>query len=137
MKTEDGIKKDLYLGMDEDEVKALPFEKFMELTTSRNRRTLMRLKTNPKLKRFMEKVREIKKKNPKKLIKTHVREAVILPEWIGLTFAVHNGKDFKKFEITLNKVGRRLGDFSHTTGRVLHSGPGVGATRGSKFVPLK
>jgi small subunit ribosomal protein S19 len=34
-------------------------------------------------------------------------------------------------------VGRRLGEFSHTTGRVLHSGPGVGATRGSKFIPLK
>ncbi|MFH2106985.1 MAG: ribosomal protein S19 family protein [Candidatus Micrarchaeota archaeon] len=137
MKTEDGIKKDLYLGMEEEEVKALSFEKFVGLTTSRNRRTLMRLKTNPRLKKFMEKVREIIKKNPKKLIKTHVREAVILPDWIGLTFAVHNGKEFKKFEITIKKVGRRLGDFSHTTGRVLHSGPGVGATRGSKFVPLK
>jgi small subunit ribosomal protein S19 len=110
---------------------------FLKKTTSRNRRTLLRLKFNPRLKQFMEEVRKIKKLTPKKLIKTHMREAVILPEWVGLSFGVHNGKEFKRVEITLTKVGRRLGDFSHSTARVLHSGPGVGATRGSKFVPLK
>jgi small subunit ribosomal protein S19 len=50
---------------------------------------------------------------------------------------VHNGKEFKRVDITADRVGKRLGEFSHSTGRVLHSGPGVGATRGSKFVPLK
>ena len=71
------------------------------------------------------------------MIKTHMRDAPVLPEWVGLTFGVHNGKEFKIVEITVDKVGKRLGDFSFTVGRVLHSGPGVGATRGSKFVPLK
>ena len=85
----------------------------------------------------MEKVKLIKEKNPKKLIKTHMREAIILPSWVGLNFGVHNGKEFKRIEITVDKVGKRLGDFSFSTGRVQHSGPGVGATRGSKFVPLK
>ena len=125
-------------GTDEDEVKNIPYETFLKLTTSRNRRTLLRLNQNPKLKTLIEKVRKLKTANLlKKAVKTHVRDAVILPEWVGITFAVHNGKEFKPIVITFDKVGKRLGDFSHTTGRVLHSGPGVGATRGSKFVPLK
>lgn len=131
------MKKDTWKGFEEENVASVSQEDFLKLITSRNRRTLMRMKVNPRLKKFVEEVREMKKKNPKKLIKTHIREAVILPEWIGLTFGVHNGKEFKKVEITLNKIGRRLGDYSHCTTRVLHSGPGVGATRGSKFVPLK
>ena len=131
------MKKDVWKGIDEENVATLSYDDFLKLTTSRNRRTLLRLKFNPRLKQFIEKVRLMKKANPKKVIKTHVRDAVILPAWVGLVFGVHNGKEFKRVEITPGKVGRRLGDFSHSTGRVLHSGPGVGATRGSKFVPLK
>jgi len=71
------------------------------------------------------------------VIKTHMRDAVILPQWIGKTFGIHNGKEFKQIKISLEMVGQRLGVFAHTTGRVAHSGPGVGATRGSKFMPLK
>ncbi|MFH0885153.1 MAG: ribosomal protein S19 family protein [Candidatus Micrarchaeota archaeon] len=131
------MKKDTWKGIDEEHAAATGYDDFLKLIPSRERRTLLRIKNNPRLKKLVEKVRLIKKANPKKVIKTHVREAVILPEWLGLTFGVHNGKEFKRVEITLNRIGRRLGDFSHSTGRVLHSGPGVGATRGSKFVPLK
>jgi small subunit ribosomal protein S19 len=131
------MKKDTWKGFDEDKVAAISYDDFLKRISSRDRRTLLRMKMNPRLKKFVEKVRLVKKTNPKKLIKTHVREAIILPEWLGLTFGVHNGKEFKKVEITMNRIGKRLGDFSHTTGRVAHSGPGVGATRGSKFVPLK
>jgi len=132
-----GIKKDVWKGFDEDQIRAMSYDSFMAIIGSRERRTLNRLNQNPRLKKFMEKVRDVKKKNPKKVIKTHLREAVIVPEWLGLSFGVHNGKEFKRVDITVHKIGRRLGDFSHSTGRVLHSGPGVGATRGSKFVPLK
>jgi small subunit ribosomal protein S19 len=131
------MKKDMWKGFDEDNISSISYDDFLKRITSGNRRTLLRMKSNPRLKHFVEKVREIKKTNPKKVIKTQIRDAIILPEWLGLTFGIHNGKDFKKVDITLNKIGRRLGDFSHPTGRVLHSGPGVGATRGSKFVPLK
>lgn len=131
------VKRETYKGLDEATLANTGMEQFMKTTTSRNRRTLKRLNLNPRLKKFFERVREIKTKNPKKLIKTHIRDAVILPEWIGLKFGVHNGKEFKQFDITFDKVGKRLGDFAHTAGRVKHSGPGVGATRGSKFVPLK
>jgi len=130
-------RKRTYWGISEESVSEIPMEKFIKLTTSRNRRTLLRLKNNPVLKAFIEKVRKIKQKGAKKMIKTHIRDAIVLPEWVGLTFGVHNGKEFKTVEITPDRVGGRLGDFSFTVGRVLHSGPGVGATRGSKFVPLK
>ena len=131
------VKEDRFKGLTEAEIKDMSMEDFLPLIKARERRTLVRLNQNPKLKQLMETVRKVKKDNPKKMIKTHVREAVILPEWLGLTFGVYSGKEFKKVEITVNHLGKRLGDFSHSTGRVMHSGPGVGATRGSKFVPLK
>lgn len=131
------VRKEVWKGVGKDDAGSISPDEFMKKIGSRERRTLKRIKYNPKLKKLMETARKVKKTNPKKMIKTHVREAIILPEWIGLTFGVYNGKEFKKVEITHNKLGKRLGDFSHSTGRVLHSGPGVGATRGSKFVPLK
>jgi len=131
------VRKQTFKGVAEEDIPKIPMQQFIKMTTSRDRRTLLRLNTNPRLKAFIEKVRKIKATNPKKIIKTHIRDAPILPEWVGLVFAVHNGKEFKRVDITIEKVGKRLGDFSHTTSRVLHSGPGVGATRGSKFVPLK
>ncbi len=131
------VRKDTWKGYDEEGIVKVGMDDFLTKTTSRNRRTIKRLKKNPRLKRFMEKVLKSKEKDPKKMIKTHMRDAVILPEWVGLTFGVYNGKEYKRVDITVRKVGGRLGDFVHSSGRVLHSGPGVGATRGSKFVPLK
>jgi small subunit ribosomal protein S19 len=131
------VKKDLFRGMEEGKFEGMGMDEFMQYLTSRERRTLKRLNQNPRLKQFMEDVRKVKKETPQKMIKTHIREAVVLPEWLGLTFGVYNGKEFKKVEITVKHLGKRLGEFAHSTGRVAHSGPGVGATRGSKFVPLK
>ncbi|MCX8197167.1 MAG: ribosomal protein S19 family protein [Candidatus Micrarchaeota archaeon] len=128
-----------YRGKEKEELVSMSIEEFMPLLTSRARRAVKRAMENRNfiLRKFMKKVSEIKAKNPSKIIRTHLREAVIVPEWLGLTFAVHNGKEWKNVQITIDKIGYRLGDFSHTTGRVIHSGPGVGATRGSKFIPLK
>ena len=132
-------KIDKYRGKEKDALSQLSTEDFMPMLTSRARRALRRAASNKNMvvRKFMKKVSAIKAKNPSKVIKTHVREAVIIPEWLGLTFAVHNGKEWKSVMVSVDKLGYRLGDFSHTTGRVLHSGPGVGATRGSKFIPLK
>ncbi len=53
-------------------------------------------------------------KNDKKVIKTWSRRSTILPESIGLTFAVHNGRKFVPVYITENMVGHKLGEFSPT-----------------------
>jgi len=128
---------DKFRGKEKDELAKLSTADALPLLTSRARRTLSRVAGNKGLqvKKLMKKVAGMK--DMAKVIRTQVREAVIVPEWLGRTFAVHNGKDWKSVHISVDKLGYRLGDFAHTTGRVLHSGPGVGATRGSKFIPLK
>lgn len=132
------MKSDRYKGYEEEQISAMSLEEFMKITTSRERRTLKNLKRNPQLKKLVQRIRKLLKEGKKeKMIKTQIREAVIIPEWLGMTFGVYNGKEYKKVIITIKHLGKRLGDFAHTTGPVKHSGPGVGATRGSKFVPLK
>ena len=128
---------DKYRGKMADELSKMSVSETLPMLTSRARRALKRVANSKsiKVKKFMKKVSAMKDKA--KIIRTQVREAVIVPEWLGRTFAVHNGKEWKNVHVSVDKLGYRLGDFSHTTGRVLHSGPGVGATRGSKFIPLK
>lgn len=52
--------------------------------------------------------------NSKKIIKTWSRRSTITPEFIGLNFAVHNGKKFMPVFVTENMVGHKLGEFSPT-----------------------
>ena len=131
-------KKYHYRGKSIEELKSLTVDEFRVLVKSRGRRLLKR--GNATLKKLLTKVAKAKTliaAGKDRTVRTHLREAVILPEWVGLKFGVHNGKEFKVVAVREEMVGRRLGDFSHTTRRVTHSGPGVGATRGSKFIPLK
>jgi small subunit ribosomal protein S19 len=131
-------KIETFRGKTAEEIAAMGKEEGLALLTSRARRAVLRAGSkNLRFKQFIKHVNGIKKTNPDKVIKTQARDAVILPEWVGLKFSVHSGKEFKPLTITIDKIGYRLGDFAHSTGRVLHSGPGVGATRGSKFIPLK
>ncbi len=53
-------------------------------------------------------------KSDKKPIKTWSRRSTIIPEFVGLTFAVHNGKKFVPVYVTENMVGHKLGEFSPT-----------------------
>ena len=103
------VKKDVWKGVDEDNIEKLSIEDFLKKATSRERRTVNRAlaNKNKRYKTLIEKVREVKKDNPKAVIRTHMRSAVILPEWVGLTFGIHNGKEFKKIEITVKKVGSK------------------------------
>ncbi len=55
-------------------------------------------------------------------IKTWARASTITPEMVGLTFAVHNGKDFPKVRVVENMVGHKLGEFSATRKFVRHGG---------------
>jgi small subunit ribosomal protein S19 len=60
----------------------------------------------------------------KKVIKTWSRRSTILPEFVGLTFAVHNGKNFIPVYVSENMVGHKLGEFSPTRTFRGHSGAG-------------
>ena len=64
----------------------------------------------------------------KGVIKTWSRRSTILPEMIGLTFAVHNGKKFNAVFVTENMVGHKLGEFSPTRQFHGHSAKAAAAT---------
>ena len=63
---------------------------------------------------LMKKVQKHKDQNIKKPIKTWSRKSTIIPEFIGMTFEVHNGKKFFPVTITDEMIGHKLGEFSAT-----------------------
>ncbi|MDR3320616.1 MAG: 30S ribosomal protein S19 [Desulfovibrio sp.] len=67
---------------------------------------------------LMKKVDNVVVGNDRRVLKTWSRRSTILPEMVGLTFAVHNGKKFVPVFITENMVGHKLGEFSPT--RIFH-----------------
>ncbi len=124
-----------FRGKTPTELATLTDESYVSMINSRERRSLKR---NQFLyRKLKEKIAKYKSKNITKGIRTHVREAVILPSWMGMTFEVHDGKEFKKIVIVANMLGHRLGEYVYTTKRVQHSAPGIRATRGSKFLAVK
>ena len=89
----------------------------------------------PKIKNKL--MNDIKKAKQGDLIKTHCRNMIVLPSFVGHNILIHNGKDFERVNIQPQMIGHYLGEFALTRKKVKHTGPGVGATRGSKFMPLK
>ncbi len=126
------VKKTTFKGKTLEELKALSLQEFAGLATASARRTMTR--ENHRFKNFLK---QFRRHDWKKAMRTHAREMVILPEMVGNTFEVYNGKEWVKFTVTLPMLGHRLGEYSHSTKQVKHSGPGIGATRGSKSVELK
>jgi len=63
---------------------------------------------------LMKKVTKAKETNDKKVIKTWSRRSTVIPEAVGLTFAVHNGKKFVPVYVTENMIGHKFGEFAPT-----------------------
>ena len=63
---------------------------------------------------LMKKVSAAVANNDRRVVKTWSRRSTVLPEMVGLTFAVHNGKKFIPVFVTENMVGHKLGEFSPT-----------------------
>src|SRR3989344_9485023 len=127
-------KKFSYRGMRIDELNKLTLEEFSKLLPSRQRRSLKRGLTDTQ-KKLLKNIRNSKGKD--KLIRTTVRDMIILPEMVGTKMGIHNGKEYVTVVISESMVSHYLGEFAMTRVRVKHSAPGLGATRSSKFVPLK
>ena len=64
--------------------------------------------------RLLAKVQKLNEEGKKEVIKTWSRRSTIFPDFIGHTFAVHNGKDFIPVYVTEDMVGHKLGEFSLT-----------------------
>lgn len=63
---------------------------------------------------LLSKIKNAIDKNDKKVIKTWSRRSTILPDCIGLTFAIHNGKKFVPLYVTENMIGHKFGEFAPT-----------------------
>jgi len=68
----------------------------------------------------------------RKVIKTWSRRSTIMPDFVGLTFAVHNGKKFIPVFVTENMVGHKLGEFAPTRTFFNHAGGKKGKVRGKR-----
>jgi len=129
-------KKFMYRGFTLEDLQKLPLDDFAKLLPARQRRSLLRGFT-AKQKKLIERIRKARSSGKDTPIRTHSRDMVIIPEMVGLKFAVHNGKEFLVVEIKPEMVGHRLGEFALTRKKVTHGTPGIGATRSSMYVPLK
>ncbi len=137
-------KKFRYRGKTLEELMNMPLDELAELFPARARRSLHRGFTEPqkklllKIRKLRSKVYDALKKGKRPpVIKTHVRDMVILPEMVGYTIAVYNGKEYVPVRITPEMIGHRLGEFSPTTKIVQHGEPGLKATRSSLHVGSK
>ena len=83
------------------------------------------LKKGPFVDKYIPKKMEVAKKeaNPaKRVVSTYSRRSMVIPDMVGLTFAVYNGRKFIPVFITEQMVGHKLGEFSHT--RTFHGHTG-------------
>lgn len=125
-------KKELIIkGKTLDELKKMSANELGQLLTSRQRRTIKRGMTEQQ-KILLEKLRSNEKN-----IETHCRDMIILPEMVGVTIKVHQGREFVPVAIEAEMIGHYLGEFALTRKKVAHNAPGIGATRSSASLSVK
>jgi len=134
------FRKFTYRGVDLDQLLDMNNEQLMELFVCRIRRKFSRgLKRKPMA--LIKKLRKKKKEAPANekpdVVKTHLRNMVIVPEMTGSIVGVYNGKVFTQVEVKPEMIGHYLGEFSISYKPVKHGRPGIGATHSSRFIPLK
>ncbi|MGD1005550.1 MAG: 30S ribosomal protein S19 [Methanoregulaceae archaeon] len=120
-----------YRGHKIDELKAMGLTELVPIMPARVRRKVVRGLSRGE-ETLLKKIRTGDRK-----VRTHLREMIVMPEMIGRTIEIHNGKEFVKVEFQPESVFHFLGEFALTRKRVTHGSAGIGATRSSKYVPLK
>ncbi|XP_055298200.1 uncharacterized protein LOC129566363 [Sitodiplosis mosellana] len=134
------FRKFTFRGVDLDQLLDMPNDQLVELMHSRARRRFSRgLKRKPLA--LIKKLRKAKKEAPPlekpAVVKTHLRNMIVVPEMVGSIIGIYNGKTFNQVEIKPEMIGHYLGEFSLTYKPVKHGRPGIGATHSSRFIPLK
>ncbi|KAK3756238.1 hypothetical protein RRG08_035300 [Elysia crispata] len=134
------FRKFTYRGVDLDQLLDMSTDQLGDLFSCRQRRRLERgfkRKHNTLMKRLRKAKKAAGPLEKPEVVKTHLRDMIIVPEMIGSIVGVYNGKTFNQVEIKPEMVGHYLGEFSITYKPVKHGRPGIGATHSSRFIPLK
>jgi small subunit ribosomal protein S19 len=126
-----------YRGHTLDELQEMALDEVAELLPARQRRTITRGLTTEQQKLYDEAQEADPEETANDPIRTHLRDMVVLPSFVDLTFAVYDGQEFERVTVEPEMIGHYLGEFVLTRGEVEHGQAGIGATRSSKFVPLK
>jgi len=119
-----------YRGKTLTELKQMDISQFIKLLTARKRRSLTRTilqEAQPLLK----KIRQMNQGARKKPIKTQLRTMVVVPEMVGHTIGIHNGKEYADVRIIDEMIGLYLGELAQTRKKVIHGAAGIGATKSS------
>jgi small subunit ribosomal protein S19 len=126
-----------YRGHTLDELQSMSLDEVAELLPARQRRTISR-GLSVEHEKLLDRAREAgEEETANDPIRTHLRDMPIVPAFVGLTFSVYNGQEFQRVEVEPEMIGHYLGEFQLTRTSVEHGQAGIGATRSSKFVPLK
>ncbi|MDG5819854.1 30S ribosomal protein S19 [Natronococcus sp. A-GB7] len=126
-----------YRGHTLEELQEMELDEVVELLPARKRRSIKR-GLSVEQEKLLEKARDKgEEETANAPIRTHLRDMPVLPEFVGLTFAVYNGQSFERVRVEPEMIGHYLGEFQLTRTSVEHGQAGIGATRSSKFVPLK
>ena len=122
-----------YRGYTLEQLQKMSMEQLTNLFPSRVRRKIKRGFHAEEL-AFLERM---EKSDGSKAVRTHRREMLVLPSFVGKKVAIYNGKEFQEITVVPEMIAHSLGEFAATRRKVKHSGPGVGATKSSKYMPLK
>jgi len=126
-----------YRGHTLEELQEMDVDEVAELLPARQRRSITRGLSVEKRK-LLDEAREAgEEETANDPIRTHLRDMPVLPEMVDLTFAVYTGQSFERVKVEPEMLGHYLGEFQLTRTSVEHGQAGIGATRSSKFVPLK
>ena len=119
-----------YRGKSLEDLQGMSLKELAELLPARQRRSITRGLDDGKKK-------IIQKLSKKDSIETHVRDMIVLPQFVGKTIKIHNGKSFEPVIIQEDMIGMFFGELSMTRRRVQHNAPGVGATKSSSNLSVK
>ncbi len=127
-----------YRGYTSEQISRMSMDEFIKILPSKARRSLRRGLT-PAQRSLLERLRKMRKMGggADLEVKTHCRDMVVLPEMVGHTISVYDGKEFQSVEILPDMLGHLLGEFAVTCKKVSHGNPGIGASRSSMYVPLR
>ena len=135
-KVKKSFKKQMYRGVELNDLLDMQIHNVVKLFRSRQRRRFAK-GLKKKYDTLAAKLRKSKAESQvgekPKGVKTHLRNAIVLPEMVGSVAEVYNGRDFVPVEIKTGMIGHYFGEFSMTYKPIAHGKLGVGATRSSKF----
>eukprot|EP00343_Euplotes_focardii_P002970 CAMPEP_0205804918 /NCGR_PEP_ID=MMETSP0205-20121125/7966_1 /ASSEMBLY_ACC=CAM_ASM_000278 /TAXON_ID=36767 /ORGANISM="Euplotes focardii, Strain TN1" /LENGTH=151 /DNA_ID=CAMNT_0053075265 /DNA_START=32 /DNA_END=487 /DNA_ORIENTATION=- len=135
-KIKKSFKKQMYRGIEIYDLVEMKLPNIVKLLGSRQRRRYARgmaKKYDTLLKKVQNAVANQVEGEKQQSVKTHLRNAIILPQMVGSVIEVYRGNSFVPVEIKCDMIGHYLGEFAMTYKPVTHGKLGVGATKSSKF----